>query len=572
MAIKKGKPSRREFLRHSARIGSGLVTYFSVSTAQSSHKHSSISRADIVKAVDLAVANVIADGLDDVFPRPFEVDMLASDDALRREVSSAAIRWLQSAGSDQPISAAYAIAIPKRYRGEYRNCALIDPLASICYLTLAILIAEATAQQRSSAACSYRFYGRESQLFDPKFNSEEFQNVVLSKLPEQGRIWLVHADIKEFYSSIGLERLRRALHRQNVEQRWTDAVLEMLSAWGGSIGGGIPTGPAASHVLAETLLIDIDRGLADDGIDHVRFVDDYRMFAPDLATAQAWIESLARRLGAEGLRLRSDKMSIDPVSRSAYASTLKWRGSGLSLAEIDQSPQPKQPPQPPPRCPPSGCQRPRRPPPRADIERLRRIDTDLLWQQLGADGDVDLADFRLFIEAAYWRGEFPRIHAAADLLDQSPHCIPYFVDLLLQEGVNLSASIRASIAARMGMRLNSGNPLTDLEVIKVARLLGCEAYKNQPALLAHLQDMPPGRSPIATRYLLEALAPGVSPQTAAQLAVQFGMASSWERRAILRLQTIRPGEHQSAAVAKIRQSLKQDPFSRAPIASPNRFS
>src|SRR5262249_4157300 len=157
----------------------------------------------------------------------------------------------------------------------------------------------------------------------------------------------------------GQDRLASVLHGHGVDEWCIDALLEILNR---SFGSGVPIGPAASHILAEAFLIEVDTALADQGMDHIRFADDYRMFSPDLTTARRWIDILDNFLRSMGLELRPDKTSIENVSRFDYANGSAQSKLGLfaDIASINQRPKPG-PKSPVPPCPPSGCRRPRRP-------------------------------------------------------------------------------------------------------------------------------------------------------------------------------------------------------------------
>ena len=50
---------------------------------------------------------------------------------------------------------------------------------------------------------------------------------------------------------------------------------------------GIPVGPYASRVLGEAVLIDVDAYLKSQGIDYVRWVDDYNIFVRSEYLAQS---------------------------------------------------------------------------------------------------------------------------------------------------------------------------------------------------------------------------------------------------------------------------------------------
>lgn len=70
-------------------------------------------------------------------------------------------------------------------------------------------------------------------------------------------------------------------------------------------------GPYASRVLGEAVLIDVDSGLLSDGVDFIRWVDDYYIFCRSEAEAQQVLFRLAERLfGNHGLTLSGVKTKI----------------------------------------------------------------------------------------------------------------------------------------------------------------------------------------------------------------------------------------------------------------------
>src|SRR5262249_4911145 len=92
----------------------------------------------------------------------------------------------------------------------------------------------------------------------------------------------------------------------------------LLQEWRSQGGDGLPLGPHASFIFAEAALLNVDDKLQADGVDFARYVDDYRLFAPNLATARHWLERLAAELSSEGLRLNSAKSSCHTVNRNEY--------------------------------------------------------------------------------------------------------------------------------------------------------------------------------------------------------------------------------------------------------------
>ena len=70
-------------------------------------------------------------------------------------------------------------------------------------------------------------------------------------------------------------------------------------------------GSNASRILAEASLIGVDNYLMSLGVDFIRYVDDYRMFAPDAHKAQYWLTLLIDRLDQEGLMINMSKTKIE---------------------------------------------------------------------------------------------------------------------------------------------------------------------------------------------------------------------------------------------------------------------
>ncbi len=78
---------------------------------------------------------------------------------------------------------------------------------------------------------------------------------------------------------------------------------------------GLPVGSNASRILSEANLIGVDNYLLSMGVDFIRYVDDYRFFAPNASVAHYWLTVLIDRLGQEGLSINMSKTKIEPNDR-----------------------------------------------------------------------------------------------------------------------------------------------------------------------------------------------------------------------------------------------------------------
>lgn len=93
-------------------------------------------------------------------------------------------------------------------------------------------------------------------------------------------------DVRECYASIGAPLVAQALEGLGVGRAELASVLALLRGLEAHGVRGLPIGPDASAVLANAVLLRIDRRLAETGFAHVRWVDDLIVFADDVGAAE----------------------------------------------------------------------------------------------------------------------------------------------------------------------------------------------------------------------------------------------------------------------------------------------
>ena len=103
---------------------------------------------EIEKAIKLAITNVLKEGLDDVFERPFEVDLLKNK--LFQEKVFGLVRSSLNANSFEGLSVNKIthVLLPKNSAFDFRRCALIQPLDLIKYNALVLSIADDIEKNR----------------------------------------------------------------------------------------------------------------------------------------------------------------------------------------------------------------------------------------------------------------------------------------------------------------------------------------------------------------------------------------------------------------------------------------
>jgi hypothetical protein len=563
--------SRRQFLQSTAGVGFGIAGLPAFPVEESYSKSSTVARQisnreDVYPAVDRAIKVVMADGIDDVFPKPFELGLLADAD-LKQAIRLRVVESLIS-GSPAPGHPAAYIPWPKNDRRELRRCTLIDPYDAIAFLALALLIAQKTEPSRlpvsSNKSFSYRLLPGSTPLFDSRYNAEAFHAEALARLSQEGKTYLVRTDIENFYPQIAHDRLRSILESHHVDGAYIEAVLNFLARWQDINGRGLPVGPDASHVLAEVALIEVDRDLVAAGVSYIRFVDDFRLFAPDAGTARAWLDLLSRSLAREQLTLKAKKTGVDVVSRSDYPDMWASRHLGPLSAKGEFAQQ--NPPDPP-----SRSRRRNQPRGQSNLDALKRVVAEDLFLQIQQSDCPDLRDVRMVLEASYQRGEFALLEKSIGLFDKSPNVMPYFADLLIQESASIPPAARQRIAEALGARLNGGSTITDYEIICITRILAAEPYRNAQAINKFVSSMlSRSSSSVILRFALAAMVALDVEIDASEITFfedRFDAAESWERRAIARLLLPHMSEvRRSAFVKRGSARIESDLFLQSIVA------
>ena len=303
--------SRRSFLGALAALG-GLVG-FDLSTAWARPLLSARqSDKTLGRAIDLSIRSVARDGLNNFFPAPPEITLLAEHADLRQAVFEQAYMTLE-AGEFRPqdFSKLDLIEFPKREYGARRTCAIMEPMDSVIYLALALLAAPAiernriSAQERVVHSFRYRPALMAGKLFDGRFNYVSF----LKEARRRRGVTDVMAscDIAGFFDSVSPSCVGSALAYADVPPDTAHLIVSLLELWKPQGSKGLPVGPYASKILAEAVLCKVDASLRAEGVQFVRYVDDFRLIAPDRETAERQVHILDDVLAEGGFTLNAEK-------------------------------------------------------------------------------------------------------------------------------------------------------------------------------------------------------------------------------------------------------------------------
>ena len=212
----------------------------------------------------------------DFFPKPLEFDALwHSWDEVIDYLSANEIESLPVSGPR-----AYAALKPN---GTFRIVHQLDPLNSLVYTAMAYMVASELEAIRfpveDNVACSYRIIisHDKGEFFADGKGYEKY----IERCAElsQTNAYVLTVDIADFYNQIYVHRLENVISQcAQVGSQLSKDLERFLLSLNGSVSKGIPVGPAASILMAEAIMVDVDQFLAGCGVSHTRYVDDIRIF------------------------------------------------------------------------------------------------------------------------------------------------------------------------------------------------------------------------------------------------------------------------------------------------------
>ena len=210
-------------------------------------------------------------------------------------------------------------------RANIRVVHLLHPEDLILYSALVLIVKNdleaARISRHAQRVFSYRANARErNRFYDSRGAYDAYLNQLRMKARKARTSFVAIADIADFYPRIYQHRLENVVEASANTQRGVEVarvlVKKLISNLMEGNSYGIPVGPYASRVLGEATLIDVDAHLQSNGIDYVRWVDDYNIFCRSEYLAQSTLFDLAEWLYSNhGLTLQASKTKILPVSR-----------------------------------------------------------------------------------------------------------------------------------------------------------------------------------------------------------------------------------------------------------------
>lgn len=206
----------------------------------------------------------------DFFPKPFEFSAIWH-------------KWdeLKSLPRKDLLALVPPISIPwKKSKGGYRVVHQLDPLDALVYTAATYSVAEQVENARKSICdsivCSYRIELDGKGFFQSGSGFEAYRSQC--QILSDRYSYVLTTDISDFYNKIYLHRLENAISSATNSDNGK-AFENFLMSLNTHNSQGIPVGPAASIIMSEATLIDVDDFISHKSFEHVRYVDDIRIFS-----------------------------------------------------------------------------------------------------------------------------------------------------------------------------------------------------------------------------------------------------------------------------------------------------
>jgi hypothetical protein len=245
-------------------------------------------------SLDWALKHVSRFGDTDLLPVPIEYDAIAhSWGWLRDELAALDL-------AEYHVGPAQRYLVPKP-DGGFRVVTQLDPIDALVYTAMIYEIADAIEKARvptnRNIACSYRVSLDPGGAFFGADNGWPAYHARSSELARKSTVRAVLvADISDFYTQIYHHRLENALDDAGASLERRQSIAGFLSQLTATQSRGIPVGPYASILLAETCLNDVDVFLLRKGYPHTRYVDDFRIFCRNRRMAVQVLHDLTEYL------------------------------------------------------------------------------------------------------------------------------------------------------------------------------------------------------------------------------------------------------------------------------------
>ena len=205
----------------------------------------------------------------------------------------------------------HARLVPVEKPGGTRWLAVLDPWATASYTTAVAAVARTIEASLVDAVVANRVTavrGPTLRLEPWRFARARFLLEARQRASACGALLL--ADVRDCYPSIRPPAVQERLRAIGCPGAAVHNLLDLLAGFETEGIPGLPVGPEPSAVLANVVLAVGDEAVARCGAGHLRWVDDFVVFADDVSHARCVLGRLRAGLAEVGLSLSGRKTRI----------------------------------------------------------------------------------------------------------------------------------------------------------------------------------------------------------------------------------------------------------------------
>jgi hypothetical protein len=264
-------------------------------------------------SLNWALKHVRKEGDTDLFPQPFEFDVIKKYwPSVLRVLMAVEINKYDWHGPRRLI-------VPKSEFG-FRTVCQLDPEDSILFAALIREIGKRIERKRSPAAqqeiFSYRFDpGVDGRLYAANTGWEGFWKISSAHCDQHSHVLVT--DISDFYNQIYRHTIENQLDECGVARHYWYALNNLLANLTEGVSRGVPIGPHPAHLIAEMAMIPTDDFLRSLGVVFCRYVDDIHIFCKSEREARSILYKFADYLDkSQKIQLNRQKTKL--LSSSEY--------------------------------------------------------------------------------------------------------------------------------------------------------------------------------------------------------------------------------------------------------------
>ena len=276
------------------------------------------------QAVVRALSHIKANGLDDIFKPPMFLNSLELSVAnkniekLDKHLTEQSLKFLNCRDLLKcSVGKVKSFFVPKDHN-TFRRVAWCDLLDAVKYTALSFIFADkieaARIEKSLGIVHSHRIMSTPDCLFDSQFGYSSFRQASKAKSLQYVNGYKVVTDISNFFDRVSLHAIEGMLVSIDCDKEDVDFLHRVMIHFAGRSSFGLPVGGDASRILSEAALINVDKRLLEDGVDFIRYVDDYRIFATSRSKAYAAVLALTSYLYEEGLFINYAKTHMEKIT------------------------------------------------------------------------------------------------------------------------------------------------------------------------------------------------------------------------------------------------------------------